>query len=199
MLEVAELDIDTLSFLRRFASDHLGEHAFMLEVVRKNANALEFASKNRLHAGPTKNANPWEYTALTDDREFVLEAVRQNGLLLQYASDNLKKDRELVLEACGGNECALQFASEELQSGDLMLLLTAHFGELLADGTIAVSFTSMSGDEVESLSVGVGSPVSKLLAAVGDKFPGHVLRLNLPDGRVLGSDMASTSISDVVG
>ena len=37
--------------------------------------------------------------ALKDDREIVLEAVKQNGRALEYASATLKDDREIVLEA----------------------------------------------------------------------------------------------------
>ena len=37
--------------------------------------------------------------ALKDDREIVLEAVKQDGRALEYASAALKDDREIVLEA----------------------------------------------------------------------------------------------------
>ena len=45
----------------------------------------------------------------------VLEAVKQNGWMLEYASEVLKADKQVVLEAV--NECgsALSFASEELK------------------------------------------------------------------------------------
>ena len=37
--------------------------------------------------------------ALKDDREFMLEAVKQDGRALASASAALKDDREIVLEA----------------------------------------------------------------------------------------------------
>ena len=48
-------------------------------------------------------------------REFVLEAVKQNGYALDYAADSLKADREVVLAAVKEyGWAALQYASEEL-------------------------------------------------------------------------------------
>ena len=50
------------------------------------------------------------------DREELLEAVRNDGLVLEYASDTLKADREVVLEAVRNFGSTLKFASEELQN-----------------------------------------------------------------------------------
>ena len=50
------------------------------------------------------------------DREEMLEAVRNDGNALEYASDTLKADREVVLEAVKQNGYALEYASEELQN-----------------------------------------------------------------------------------
>jgi lambda repressor-like predicted transcriptional regulator len=33
------------------------------------------------------------------DKKIILEAVKQNGWSLEYASNNLKNDKEIVLEA----------------------------------------------------------------------------------------------------
>ena len=48
-----------------------------------------------------QNGNALKYAsaALKDDREFVLEAVKQDGSALEYASAALQGDREFVLEA----------------------------------------------------------------------------------------------------
>jgi hypothetical protein len=46
----------------------------------------------------------------------VLEAVRQNGLALEYADDKLKSNKALVLEAMKQNYKALKFANESLLS-----------------------------------------------------------------------------------
>ncbi len=34
-----------------------------------------------------------------NDKEFVLKAVKKNGLELFYASDSLKNDKDIVIEA----------------------------------------------------------------------------------------------------
>jgi len=50
---------------------------------------------------------------------FMLEAVKQNGYALQYASAALNDDREIVLEAVKQNGYALQYASAGLRNGGL--------------------------------------------------------------------------------
>ena len=53
---------------------------------------------------------------LKNDKKIVLEAVKQNGDALQYASEELKNDKEVVLEAVKRNRLALQYASKELKN-----------------------------------------------------------------------------------
>ena len=48
---------------------------------------------------------------LRDDRDIVLAAVKQNGYALEYASHDLKGDRDVVLAAVKNNDNALRFAS----------------------------------------------------------------------------------------
>ncbi len=50
-------------------------------------------------------------------REDVLEAVKDNGLMLQYASEELKSDCEIVHCAVKENGFALRYAAEELKAG----------------------------------------------------------------------------------
>ena len=50
------------------------------------------------------------------DREFVLEAVRWNGYVLKYASEDLRADRDVVLEAVRQHGHALEYASDELRA-----------------------------------------------------------------------------------
>jgi|GEM_PF-2571814 len=53
---------------------------------------------------------------LQKDREVVLAAVRQDGFALRYASKELQADREVVLAALGQDGEALRCASKELQA-----------------------------------------------------------------------------------
>ena len=49
------------------------------------------------------------------DREIVMEAVKQSGNALQYASAELKGDREFMMEAVKQVGHALSYASAELK------------------------------------------------------------------------------------
>ena len=67
----------------------------------------------------------YKFSIFYGDREFVLVAVKENGLTLQYASDELKADREIVLEAIRNSRGhALEWASNELK-GDREVVLEA--------------------------------------------------------------------------
>ena len=51
-----------------------------------------------------------------NNREIVIEAVRQDGHALQYASDSLRNDREIVLITIRRHSYAILWASEELRN-----------------------------------------------------------------------------------
>ncbi|MEI7488669.1 MAG: DUF4116 domain-containing protein [Chryseobacterium sp.] len=53
---------------------------------------------------------------LRNDKDFVLQAVKQRGVALSFASEDLKNDRDVVLEAVKQNGVALRFASEDLKN-----------------------------------------------------------------------------------
>ena len=55
-------------------------------------------------------------------KEVILEAVKFDGRLLKYASDELRKDREVVLEAVKKDERALDYACEELRNDKEVIL-----------------------------------------------------------------------------
>ena len=50
-----------------------------------------------------------------NNREYVQNAVKENGNLLDYASDEFKDDKEIVLNAISSNPEALEFASSRLK------------------------------------------------------------------------------------
>ena len=50
-----------------------------------------------------------------ENREYVLKTVKENGKLLEFASENLKDDREIALEAVLNNPEALEFVSDRLK------------------------------------------------------------------------------------
>jgi len=61
---------------------------------------------------------------LKNNRNIVLEVVRQNGSDLEHASNELKNDKEIVLEAVLEDGNALQFASDRLKA-DVEVVLRA--------------------------------------------------------------------------
>jgi hypothetical protein len=67
---------------------------------------------------------------LKADREIVLEAVKNNGLALKYASESLKADRELLKASVKNNEWPLQNANEPLNVDKDILDLDENCGEV---------------------------------------------------------------------
>jgi hypothetical protein len=70
------------------------------------------------------NSNPLIVRApqLADDDVVMLAAVRNDGPVLQYASERLRADREIATSAIRQNWRALQFASQQLR-GDKKLIM----------------------------------------------------------------------------
>jgi predicted methyltransferase len=54
----------------------------------------------------------------------VIEAVKQNGVILFYASEELRNDKDVVIEAVKENGFALKYASEELQNDEELIKLS---------------------------------------------------------------------------
>lgn len=52
----------------------------------------------------------------SNDKEIALEAVKQDGMILSIVKDNFWKDREIVLTAIKQNGLALKFASDDIRS-----------------------------------------------------------------------------------
>merc|ERR1711918_51110 len=74
--------------LTRGAEELRGDREIMMEAVRRDGSgqALTYARKD-----------------LFDDRKLMFEAVRLNGLLFEYASDELRASRDLAMLAVTRN------------------------------------------------------------------------------------------------
>ena len=64
-------------------------------------------------------------------RSVVLTRIRQDGMALEYASEELKKDREVVMAAVVEDGGALQYASEELKNNESVMLAAVYKDGLL--------------------------------------------------------------------
>ena len=56
-----------------------------------------------------------------DDEDVVLQAVRNDGTALEYASDSLRDNESIVMEAVRQNYEALRFASDRLRDSEAIL------------------------------------------------------------------------------
>jgi hypothetical protein len=67
----------------------------------------------------------------------ILEAVKQNGRALQFASVELKNDKEVVLEAVKNDGHAFEYASDELKNDkDVVLKAVKNYGYALSSASV---------------------------------------------------------------
>ena len=123
----AEANIEAFFFL----NDSLRQDSAVILAVLKNSNQAESARA----ASFSKNSSILEdknfllealkvnglFLKYLDENyknklNFVLAAVKNNGMAIEYASDNYKEDKKVVIAAVKSFGRALQFASEELQN-----------------------------------------------------------------------------------
>lgn len=71
---------------------------------------------------------------LRADRHFVLQAVKVQGLSLQYASELLRQDRTVVEAAINQDRMALRFASEDLRADPDLIRQAMSAGETWTRG-----------------------------------------------------------------
>lgn len=55
---------------------------------------------------------------MRDDKEVVLEAVKNKGIIVKYASSRLKNDLDVGLTAMGQDKSCYQFLGESLKEND---------------------------------------------------------------------------------
>lgn len=74
----------------------------------------------------TKNGQGLYYASQTlrNDKQVVLEAVKNKGIILKYASARLRKDKDVVIEAIKQNKKAKEYIlSDELKNDEDILKL----------------------------------------------------------------------------
>lgn len=127
------------------------------------------------------NRNEFEITqdiinlASSDDRNIVLNTVKQNGLTLEYVSNTLKNDREIVLAAVQQNGLALRFVyhifknDEEIvtaaikQNGSALVYASDNIKDNINLVTIAVKSKPKA---IEFASLNLRNSVALLILAV---------------------------------
>lgn len=98
------------------------EKEYMIEDAQANADNKEFM----LQALRDKATWVIAYASdkLFEDKELMLEGVKQDGQLLYYASEELRDDKDIVLAAVSNKGIILKYASKRLR-GDKEVGLTA--------------------------------------------------------------------------
>ena len=89
---------------------------FKLSIIEEKVEAIKLVTLNWL------NLLSDECKQYIDDFDIILAAVKQNGLELQYASDDMKNNQDIVLAAVRQNYKALEFASYSLRGNRTIVL-----------------------------------------------------------------------------
>ena len=104
---------------------------------------------------------------LKNEKDIVLLAVKKKGLALQFASEELRNDKEIVLEAIHDNSNALEFATNELQN-DREIVLKA-----IQNKGLALQFASEElKNDLEIVLIAIKSNISAI------KFASNGLKNN---------------------
>jgi hypothetical protein len=98
---------------------------------------------------------------LLNDRKFFDGLLRTNGMLMQYASDDLRSDKETVQTAVSNDGMALKFASESLKD----------------DEQIVTAAVSQNGSALDNASLRLQQTESLAMLALQNGLP---FRANLP-------------------
>ena len=118
--------------------------------------------------------NDWSHE-LWADRDCVLAAVQQNGLVLQHASEDLRADREVVLAAVQQNSLALQYANEGICADRPVMLIVVRIDgwtlkcaseDLRADREVVLTAVQSCGYALEYASEELRADREVVLAAV---------------------------------
>jgi endonuclease/exonuclease/phosphatase family metal-dependent hydrolase len=115
----------------------------LLKIIKNNVHILRYFGRETykryfILEAVKQNGLALAYASykLQKDKDVVLEAVKQNGLALAYASYKLQKDKDVVLEAVKQNGLALLHASYDLRK-DRTIVLAA-----VQENSSALKFTS---------------------------------------------------------
>eukprot|EP00401_Gymnodinium_catenatum_P050660 CAMPEP_0117608300 /NCGR_PEP_ID=MMETSP0784-20121206/80737_1 /TAXON_ID=39447 /ORGANISM="" /LENGTH=394 /DNA_ID=CAMNT_0005411569 /DNA_START=63 /DNA_END=1247 /DNA_ORIENTATION=+ len=114
---------------RELVEDLVGRNFFSFQNgLRADPGIIEAAAMQNPH---TLAFAPHD---ILSNKEFILRAVRRNGLALRYASEEMQADKEVVCAAINENPGAFRFAAEEVAGDREVVLRTlARRGIMLGD------------------------------------------------------------------
>jgi trimethylamine:corrinoid methyltransferase-like protein len=90
-----------------------------------------------------------------NDKQEVLEAVKQNGMALRFASEELRADKEIVLAAVKQSDKAFRYVSDELKADKNIVIVALnhkHYWLLRYTTEELLEVIKRNGNSLEPLS-----------------------------------------------
>ena len=91
----------------------------------------------------------WANAEIRDDKEVILKAVNTDGGALEFASDRLKDDKDVVLSAVKNKPIILKYASLRLRD-DLEVVLAALESEKEKNNKLIKDIVSFASERIAS-------------------------------------------------
>lgn len=104
MFKKAKHDSEFKAVLRLVDPNLLKDRRFLLELLKKDIKRWGIIEEMG-----------YDNKVLHDDRDFILELVREDGKAIEYASEELKRDKSIVMEAIKTKTRAIDFIDKSLQ------------------------------------------------------------------------------------
>lgn len=123
----------TLQEALQQANEFTSKREILLEFIKQDGDWLEVAPIE-LKSNPelmlevlaidvaTSCAMRYLPDSLLSDKEFMLDAIKEDAQIFEYASDALKADREIALAAVKEDGDLLRFVSDKLKSDKLLVI-----------------------------------------------------------------------------
>ena len=183
------VQVKECGLMLKYASVALqADREVVLAAVTQNGLALEFASAElkadldvALAASKQNNSVarfigeiPTQY-----DRDKVMAIVKGAGIMLEYASAELKNDREIVMAAVKQDGRALRDANDAFSNDKAVVLaavtqngraLSMASESLKADKEVVLAAVTQDGGVLSSASESLKGDIEVVLAAVGESF-----------------------------
>lgn len=177
---ILELIKDDVSLYNYISPELKENHEFIKRLLNVNHSILSYLPPNILkinsivHPIITKNGLALKFTDIRQyQKQTVLLAVKQNGLSLQYAKNDLNNNIEIVSEALKQNGLALQFASDELKNNiDIVFMAINENAYALefASPKVAMEIIKQNGMTLQFVSDKLKNDIEFVFAAVEENI-----------------------------
>ena len=115
----------------------------------------------------------------SNNREYVLSMVKQDGKLLDLASERLQDDEEIVMEAVKQNPISLEFASSRLKDNGKIVNELKHF-KISINGTRPIEEAIITSGGISVKEINPKTMESKIVH--GLYFAGEIIDVDAYTG-----------------